>query len=42
MKATTALAMQSLAFGSRLLVPIPPFMSFEATYPSWMVHCPEP
>ena len=37
-KPTTALAIQCLAFGSRLLLLNPPFISFEATYPSWIVY----
>jgi hypothetical protein len=42
MKPVTALAMQRRALASRLLVPIAPFMSLDATYPSGMVHWPEP
>jgi len=42
MKPVTAEAMQSRAFTSMLLVPIPPLKSLLAAYPSKMVHWPEP
>ena len=42
MKAATALAMQSLAFGSMLFERNPAFISLAAAYPSMMVYWPEP
>jgi len=37
----TAEAMQSRAFASRLLEPMPPFIHFSAAYPSGIVDWPD-